>query len=468
MNRRGFLGGCLAAATTKAVFGEKPCSYIDDLYPLNQTLFPGLRAPQSGNISGFTPEVGNAERPLWSSLKGSAANKYFQTLRSAYLKMIQLDSAGPMSPRSLHYQAWLHWSWCGGSSAMDIHHTSAFLGWHRAYLFYYERLIQVMSGVLDFRLAAWDWETSLNGAVPPAYNHQELIPDLKCTYVRRVPNGVSVTTGDVTGWLQPRVQPARSQEFMGLKDHPGLAAGGPHSGVHVSLGGFMGDLNLAALDPVFFAHHANVDRLWGAWYQRYGSLPQFFDGQDYPTEPWIFYDAKLDKYVSVTPQDVFQLGNLGYSYPGLNFHLFDYLTLNGTISEGDKIHLPLDAVTKFFEAMQQAVPAAAKALAAVAIDLTNPVKSQSKMRKILARVKQFTLPVVMQLELPDGAQPGSYSLFLRYGTSAVRLTRFTSAFYRAWKLSASPNSQSPSVPSRFAIPPRRMSGRSFSRSRNVT
>jgi tyrosinase len=45
-----------------------------------------------------------------------------------------------------------------------------------------------------------------------------------------------------------------------------------HNVVHVWIGNRSGDMSLATSpnDPVFFLHHANVDRLWRAWQEQYG------------------------------------------------------------------------------------------------------------------------------------------------------------------------------------------------------
>ena len=42
----------------------------------------------------------------------------------------------------------------------------------------------------------------------------------------------------------------------------------PHDGVHQAIGGNMSVVALSARDPIFFLHHANVDRLWSAWNRR--------------------------------------------------------------------------------------------------------------------------------------------------------------------------------------------------------
>jgi tyrosinase len=42
-----------------------------------------------------------------------------------------------------------------------------------------------------------------------------------------------------------------------------------HNGVHVWVGGTMGDIAAAAYDPLFWAHHTMIDRLWRMWELRH-------------------------------------------------------------------------------------------------------------------------------------------------------------------------------------------------------
>src|SRR6185312_13292158 len=42
----------------------------------------------------------------------------------------------------------------------------------------------------------------------------------------------------------------------------------PHDGVHNTLGGDMAVVARASRDPIFYLHHANLDRLWSAWNNR--------------------------------------------------------------------------------------------------------------------------------------------------------------------------------------------------------
>ena len=60
--------------------------------------------------------------------------------------------------------------------------------------------------------------------------------------------------------------PARGQFF----GQTGALEQTPHNDVHVSVGGqgWMGDPDRAAEDPIFWLHHANIDRLWAVWVGR--------------------------------------------------------------------------------------------------------------------------------------------------------------------------------------------------------
>jgi tyrosinase len=62
--------------------------------------------------------------------------------------------------------------------------------------------------------------------------------------------------------------------FNHINDDPNRAAGPleqtPHGDVHVQVGGNMGFFDTAALDPIFWLHHANIDRLWDVWLRQPG------------------------------------------------------------------------------------------------------------------------------------------------------------------------------------------------------
>jgi tyrosinase len=56
---------------------------------------------------------------------------------------------------------------------------------------------------------------------------------------------------------------------VGGFDLPALAGGGAPSGRISGANGDMGENNTAALDPIFFFHHCNIDRMFWLWQQRH-------------------------------------------------------------------------------------------------------------------------------------------------------------------------------------------------------
>ena len=54
---------------------------------------------------------------------------------------------------------------------------------------------------------------------------------------------------------------------------------GPHNNVHEGIGGDMNDLTSSPNDPMFFAHHQNIDRLWAKWQKLHPSVAMTFEGK---------------------------------------------------------------------------------------------------------------------------------------------------------------------------------------------
>jgi tyrosinase len=70
--------------------------------------------------------------------------------------------------------------------------------------------------------------------------------------------------------------------FVAVPGTPAAAQSGMHNGVHLWVAGHMGDVPMAPNDPVFWLHHANIDRLWAIWQTRHPDL-----ADQYPPDPDI-------------------------------------------------------------------------------------------------------------------------------------------------------------------------------------
>jgi len=86
---------------------------------------------------------------------------------------------------------------------------------------------------------------------------------------------------------------------------------GPHANVHNNFDpGDMADLQYSPRDPVFYSHHANIDRLWSSWVAAGHTNPDFGTAKVY------FYD-ETRKWRYILLNDVRDETKLGYKYATL-------------------------------------------------------------------------------------------------------------------------------------------------------
>jgi len=153
------------------------------------------------------------------------------------------------------------------------HGTVQFLTWHRMFLWYFERVLQEAAGDPSLRLPYWDYET--DAQLPAAYrdatcvNEQgQTVPNPLRVSARRpsLNNGTghlsSIVTSTATAMTDTTFGPFNSDLEQS-----------PHNNVHCAMvpgscpNGLMGSVPASALDPIFYAHHTNIDRLYECWLQ---------------------------------------------------------------------------------------------------------------------------------------------------------------------------------------------------------
>jgi hypothetical protein len=79
----------------------------------------------------------------------------------------------------------------------------------------------------------------------------------------------------------------------GGQSSKGILESQPHDNTHGAVGGFMGAF-LSPVDPIFYMHHSNIDRLWDVWTRKQQKLglpllPQNGDLTTWQQEPFLFY-----------------------------------------------------------------------------------------------------------------------------------------------------------------------------------
>lgn len=212
------------------------------------------------------------------------------------------------------------WHWAGMHGApggLCKHSTPAgtnslFLPWHRAYLYRLELALQTEEPKCT--LPWWDWPSSraVDG-IPAAYAEEKAggepnplagadLPPL-ATAPSWWPASTSRDPGPPSGLPDlDRVERALSRTSF---DDFSLALEEIHNGIHGWAGGTMGMVATAAYDPIFWAHHTMVDRLWSIWQVRH-SDPGPRPGQ------WNEVLPGMD----MTVAEVLDTAALGYDYAG--------------------------------------------------------------------------------------------------------------------------------------------------------
>ena len=189
--------------------------------------------------------------------------------------------------------------------------TKRFLPWHRAYLIIFERHLREIDS--DLSIPYWDWNADggeLFGFPDPA--------DARFSQGRwsRSP-GTRQSEGAVEGRESWFTTPSEIRGLLststGYFQFTQDLENGPHGNGHNWIGGDMRTMN-SPRDPAFWFHHAQVDRIWYLWQQRYPNEIAELSGRDAELDPWDeMFDIHSvndisnlgsDSYIYVEPRDV--------------------------------------------------------------------------------------------------------------------------------------------------------------------
>ncbi|HTE01313.1 MAG TPA: tyrosinase family protein [Mucilaginibacter sp.] len=170
---------------------------------------------------------------------------------ATYRQAVTLMKALPANdPRNWAKQAAIHGTAAAGFNLCQ-HGTEHFFSWHRAYLFYFEKICQKLTGNPHFGLPYWNWNQ--NPALNPAF--------LDTTSVMYLPRNNTTVAGFgpiTTAELAPIFTDTNFFTFW-----PQIE-GTPHNSVHSYIGATMGGGG-SAMDPIFWTHHCMVDYCWYKW-----------------------------------------------------------------------------------------------------------------------------------------------------------------------------------------------------------
>jgi tyrosinase len=196
------------------------------------------------------------------------------------------------------------------------HRNQLFLPWHRGYLYHFEQALQ--DEVEGVTLPWWDYPAG--NELPEAYTAETdadgkpnplVAGRIEVQGGERDPNWPERTSrapSEFETWLPGGELPTDETVAFAMAaanfDDLTMRLEDIHNAVHMWVGGEMTNQMFAAYDPIFWAHHAMVDRLWALW--------QLDHPGDNPRREHL--GKGLNYFKDMTVADTLNVTDLGYDY----------------------------------------------------------------------------------------------------------------------------------------------------------
>jgi hypothetical protein len=182
-----------------------------------------------------------------------------------------------------------------------------FFGWHRMYLYYFERVLRWAANDPALTLPYWDYTDPAQTALPDAFQDPNS-PLYEWRRSEALNEGLATLNPEITDIDGPLTTD------KGFLQYEGDIERGVHGNVHCSVGQtcpipVMGLVGVAANDPIFYEHHANIDRMWSCWQHTHpGEKPG-----DWQDQEFSFVDEN-GALVKRAVKDFLDTKVLGYMY----------------------------------------------------------------------------------------------------------------------------------------------------------
>jgi tyrosinase len=196
----------------------------------------------------------------------------------------------------------------------NAHGTPFFLPWHRAYLYFFERALR--DRVASISLAWWNWQVTASRppAIPTPFADAQdtdgadnplASAEISVPALQQGGRPVPARTVRRPGSASRLPDAAEVRAVLELRDFLDFTAHveALHDRVHMWTGGDMGQIVYAAFDPIFWAHHCMIDRLWRLWQL----------GHTGATPPQHLLDEALPPF-RMTVRQTLDVTALGYDY----------------------------------------------------------------------------------------------------------------------------------------------------------
>lgn len=321
------------------------------------------------------------------------------------------------------------------------HGNWRFLPWHRLQVAHMERIIGQVTGHTGFAMPYWDWQ--VDRFLPPWV----LDPTSPLFESQRDPAAETLDfqkarfaeSRDVA-----RVSGDGFDAFCGRAGAAGRVEAYGHNIIHMLVGGLMSSTRTAALDPIFWLHHCNVDRVWATWHQKNGdsayprpwkdvSMSGFTGPDGRPTGRWTAsritstrglgyrYDALYAPLVFALPPMALGGGPVSVSEVSVRV---DADATDGSV----RLELPTEVVRMLREARGRVT---VEGEGVVAFERSENLTGRAIATSVLAekgRVDLGVSPTFVHFggdEAGDHAGHGAYAHVFTFDSAVVELARLT-------------------------------------------
>jgi tyrosinase len=205
------------------------------------------------------------------------------------------------------------------------------------YLHFFEQIVAAevanLGGPDDWALPYWNYSADEESRLLPEAFRDPTLPDGTQNFLNVPERDPACNAGqqfaddrDValrTALIQAVFSSSNANNFGGFPTNfspsgsgPGQLERVPHGSMHMAVGGaegWMGAFNTAGLDPIFWLHHANIDRLWQVWLNRDPTHRNPTSLQWLSRTAFSFHDASK-RVVTMRCLDVLDTNALDYTY----------------------------------------------------------------------------------------------------------------------------------------------------------
>lgn len=197
------------------------------------------------------------------------------------------------------------WATCEHSGSQQSDQAQNFFTWHRMYLYYFEKVLQWAAEDPTLRLPYWNYTDPAQEQLPAEFRAaSSVFYDDK--------RNPAINSG--TQQLNPQsTNIDAALKISNYLDYEFKIERGIHGYVHCTVGplcpvAHMGDVPVAGNDPIFYTHHANIDRLFSCWEAKYGIPSGSWSTQQYsfPDQNGNMVTGPVSNFLDTT--------KLGYVY----------------------------------------------------------------------------------------------------------------------------------------------------------